>query len=641
MTRGMTSGSLCGLKPLLFGRKPSKFEIAKSFQSVKHQKMEMKGPKTDLSHGSAGNFILMVELRKKIFSFRDIIDLPPCNGSATINELVLVTMKDLHKLFPETIPRNHILETKGASIDKVLVYFCEVLTSIGDSWMINQDWMDRSTNHMNGNSELNSEQLVELALRTLNCLMKIPKEKFYVIDEDDQSKGSPRTSVSGKFLTGSYSDLSNTSCCDSPVTPTSVLPDFIESRHSGEFVRFSSSPLLRSLRDQAIGKLNPIDVKRFSFHMLPNAGFHNFSYSDQRNHVDDEILRDMVEKITSLNQKRRLDDEVMIETEESTDSRANKPVTSEDVRHQHNGMHEIETTKTTLVTTEARAIVAPLSPSEAPVLSSTMEEVALQPRSTPTPPPTPSMSNIFMAPRIPSHSPLVPLQPSHKLQQNGAAACLTSPPPMASESRVAASTPPPPPPPSPSSEKATAAVLPPPPPPPPGAAKAVPPPPPTRMISSNGSMPLPPPPPGAARSLRPNKTQTKLKRSSQMGNLYRVLKGKVEGGNPNVKSSTGRKTAANISSGEKQGMADALAEITKRSAYFQQIEEDVQKHAKSIIELKTSINNFQTKNMEELIKFHSQAESVLEQLTDETQVKYPPKPKTTDCKAKDYESPKS
>ncbi|KAM1033267.1 hypothetical protein FF1_036781 [Malus domestica] len=33
-------------------------------------------------------------------------------------------------------------------------------------------------------------------------------------------------------------------------------------------------------------------------------------------------------------------------------------------------------------------------------------------------------------------------------------------------------------------------------------------------------------------------------------------------------------------------MADALAEITKRSAYFQQIEEDVQKYAKPITEMR-------------------------------------------------------
>jgi hypothetical protein len=51
-----------------------------------------------------------------------------------------------------------------------------------------------------------------------------------------------------------------------------------------------------------------------------------------------------------------------------------------------------------------------------------------------------------------------------------------------------------------------------------------------------------------------------------MGTLYRALKGKVEGGNQVSKSSSGRKGPASSSAGGKQGMADALAEITKRYA---------------------------------------------------------------------------
>ena len=57
-----------------------------------------------------------------------------------------------------------------------------------------------------------------------------------------------------------------------------------------------------------------------------------------------------------------------------------------------------------------------------------------------------------------------------------------------------------------------------------------------------------------------------------------------------------------------------------RSAYFQQIEEDVQKHAKSIMELKAAISSFQTKDMNEMLKFHKHVESCLEELTDESQV---------------------
>lgn len=94
----------------------------------------------------------------------------------------------------------------------------------------------------------------------------------------------------------------------------------------------------------------------------------------------------------------------------------------------------------------------------------------------------------------------------------------------------------------------------------------------------------------------------------------------MEGSNQNLKSGNGRKGGVGNSTGGKQGMADALAEMTKRSAYFQQIEEDVKKHAKSITELKSSISSFQSSDMNDLLIFHKQVESVLENLTDESQV---------------------
>lgn len=57
-----------------------------------------------------------------------------------------------------------------------------------------------------------------------------------------------------------------------------------------------------------------------------------------------------------------------------------------------------------------------------------------------------------------------------------------------------------------------------------------------------------------------------------------------------------------------------------RSAYFQQIEEDVEKHAKTINEMKAALSSFQTKDMSELLKFHQYIELHLEDLTDESQV---------------------
>ena len=59
--------------------------------------------------------------------------------------------------------------------------------------------------------------------------------------------------------------------------------------------------------------------------------------------------------------------------------------------------------------------------------------------------------------------------------------------------------------------------------------------------------------------------------------------------------------------------------FTTRSSYFQQIE-DVQRYTKQIIELRSAITNFRTNDMTELIKFHKDVESVLENLTDESQM---------------------
>lgn len=61
-----------------------------------------------------------------------------------------------------------------------------------------------------------------------------------------------------------------------------------------------------------------------------------------------------------------------------------------------------------------------------------------------------------------------------------------------------------------------------------------------------------------------------------------------------------------------------------RSAYFQQIEEDVKKHSASILVMKTSLDSFETKDMKELLKFHQCMEQKLENLTDETQVEQHP-----------------
>ena len=60
--------------------------------------------------------------------------------------------------------------------------------------------------------------------------------------------------------------------------------------------------------------------------------------------------------------------------------------------------------------------------------------------------------------------------------------------------------------------------------------------------------------------------------------------------------------------------------LSRRSSYFRNIEDDVQKHATSIMEVKSSLESFETKDMEKLLGFYERIEMLLEQLTDESQV---------------------
>ena len=43
---------------------------------------------------------------------------------------------------------------------QILMHFCEALKTIGDSWMMNSEWMDKATLNMyNNNEHHNSERI--------------------------------------------------------------------------------------------------------------------------------------------------------------------------------------------------------------------------------------------------------------------------------------------------------------------------------------------------------------------------------------------------------------------------------------------------------------------------------------------------
>ncbi|GKV45865.1 hypothetical protein SLEP1_g52897 [Rubroshorea leprosula] len=597
------------------------------------------------SRKATGNFILMMELKKKILIFRDLIDLSPCNGSTSVEQLMIDTMKDLHKLYPETIPCIRRSEMKGLPLHQVVRYFCIILEAVGEPSMLRYD-CDSSQHD-------NFEKQAEIAVAFLDSLIKMAKEKFDMVDENEGKKDfSSRTKTFGKVLKESYSD--NSSFFPSPITPTSVLPEILNgSPRSGD-----SSPLLLSLRVQAVGKLNPIDVKRLAFHMLPNVDAHQSILNEKNNVVEeqDEETKSTSELLSSPISDDSRDPSSQIETpihpisttpgtsptcsetEEATESPLTPSKLSVDMELQVISPPSPPSMLPPNVRTAGLPLPPPPPPPPRPMLPPYMAARRLLPP--PTPPPSPLLEpNVYatelsLPPPTPPPSPMLQpwLEEATKLslplpppsppisQPNAAGIATTKPLPQLRR--------------SPPVLPSRGQTLPPPPPPPPMASDAAAksgPPTPSPMVPSKGTGTLlqppsmlaakenaTPPPPPAGRSLRPIKANTKLKRSKHMGNLYRVLKGKMEGKSLPGKSHGRNPSIGNYSAG-KQGMADALAEMTKRSAYFQQIEEDVQKYAQLITELKSAIDNFKSKDMAELLEFHQRVESILEHLEDETQ----------------------
>ncbi|XP_038988200.1 uncharacterized protein LOC103709903 isoform X2 [Phoenix dactylifera] len=474
--------------------------------------------------------------------------------------------------------------------------------------------------------------------------------------------------------------------CNNPVTPTPALPQPSKCNSSPkEFSNTTYlPPLLRPLRLQAVAKLKPLDVKHLSFHMFPLISDQSSKPSHQAEKMANDLELDSPDTpmiIKPFPYAEIGDDNYHgyggktshFTTPISTPTSMHLPMNLGSISNDLSKNSEENSNKTS----KAAILISQTMPF--------LHLKAPFPSPTPTPPPSPmilpgvpmffqslnhrqmEIEPVAYAMTIddddqadshkPSEATMLISQPSSASPPSsitsaeetmspapaiflleGPAQLSSTPTPTPTPYNISAPTPPPKsfaslttplPPPTPialstqppplPSLKGSAA----PPPPPLGATKAgsTPPPPPPLGAAKPGSAPPPPPSLGAAKALRA-RSNTKLKRSSQMGNLYRLLKGKVEGSSLNSRTSDGRKSQVGSgSSGNKaQGMADALAEMTKRSAYFQQIEEDAQKYAATIMETKSAINSFRTKDMTELLKFHQHVEQHLGKLTDETQV---------------------
>ncbi|XP_056866300.1 uncharacterized protein At4g04980 isoform X1 [Raphanus sativus] len=518
--------------------KPSR-RVASSSEDIQNAHRET----TNISSSSCGtskwtgHFIFMHELRRKIITFRGIIELPPLTGYLSITNMVMRTMKDLHKLFPEIVETSCLLDI-GRDTDKqqLLDQFYNILKSFGDSWIDDHKWIINSK-YINNSSprknlpdglgeECSREVTSSLRRRLTHCRIEKLGKVLAALDGliTGRNEMLNMTEINNedkkpKFTTPPQSKralLPSKPVMKQHITPRTVL-------HPPRDIEISVSNLPRHVRMQALVILSPINVKRLTIQQTV------CKKEAQKNDGDDE----------SEKQKRETERVQKAKEAIPKDKDSFKSQTDDDKSYSK-------------CSEKSERVLEPLAPTPPHP-----ESAAL-----PLPQPLP------MTAALPTPSPL----------------------PV-----IAAKGP---------------ALLPP----PPGVSALLPPQP---LPMAPGKRPGAPPPPPPLR-LGAKKATGKLKRSTKLGELYRFLKAKIEGKDPKPRSRGVRGGSKGV--GGKQGMADALAEITKKSPYFQQIEADVQIYMKAINELKTEISSFQGKDMTELQRFHLYIESVLEKLTDETKV---------------------
>ncbi|CAG7867265.1 unnamed protein product, partial [Brassica rapa] len=474
-----------------------------------------------------GNFNHMLELRRKIITFRGIIDLPPLTGYRSITNMVMRTMEDLHKLCPEIVESSCLLDIRHADTDKLLDQFYNTLKSIGDSWIDDHEWIAKSKyrnsnslgkNLSDGLGEECSQQVTSLLRRRLTCcrIEKLGKvlaaldglitgsNEMLNMTEINIEEKKPKVNTPSQSKTPSKrASLPSESFTKQPITPRTVLHPSSKVRD----IKISASNLPRHMRMQALVVLIPINVKKLTIkkRMCQKEAQSNDGDGDNE----------------SVKKKQKSETERIEKMEKANEA------TPEDKSY-----------------------------------SKVSEESETVPES------------LALTPPLPGNAALPSLQPLPMTAERGQAA----------------------------------------PPQPPGVATPLPPPPLLKAPGKGSGSPPPPPP-----RLGAKKATGKLKRSTKLGELYRFLKAKIEGKDPKPRS-RGVGGGGSKGVGGKQGMADALAEIAKKSPYFQQIEADVKMYMKAINELKAEISSFKSKDMTELQRFHLYIESVLEKLTDERQV---------------------
>ncbi|KAK8612615.1 hypothetical protein V6N13_092726 [Hibiscus sabdariffa] len=292
----------CGFTPMFFGSKAVKLVQGKSsLPKVCKSHKRRRGSNRENSSPLQINFILMMELRKKIITFREIVDLPACSTVLSTDQMIIGTMQDLHNYYPESIPRFRGSKLKRLPLEKLLMYFCKALQDLADISNMSGEGIDKCKLDLNDNEEPKSvEKLVEITVATLNGLIKIAKEKSDMVNEDEENEKSLCQNVNPVKENG-Y-------CCPSP---TSVLPELTD----GPLKPPYPSPLLLSVNVQAVGKLSPMDVEQLKLHMLPDYGDEVPSFLKQNKVMieeqDEEENGKVVDETGDLNsQNEKLKDPV-------------------------------------------------------------------------------------------------------------------------------------------------------------------------------------------------------------------------------------------------------------------------------------------------------------------------------------------
>ncbi|XP_048132420.1 formin-like protein 3 isoform X2 [Rhodamnia argentea] len=539
----------------------------------------------------------------------------------------------------KTRRRVKLIEMKRAAIDQGVASFCNAIKSLGELWKMNHEWMENiNPDEFGGMDSINLEKLVDEVVETLHDLIKVAAENCELMYQHDHKKDHSQQS------TASYDVLRESQANQNSFNPipTTSIWEPKKTRRLPTDVSFIPC-LFRSLRRNAVKKPEPIQeiLAEASKSGATPAALAQKSYWNAKappppppqppppppsspnlipNLAAQPAPQPVLSKISGTVLPKKPPPPPPPPPPQAAPppqppkSKISGTVLTKKPPPPPPPPHRPTTPREPAPTKISGAVSTIKPPPPPPPLPGAKEAAPSPPKHEP-----PVSQNaaaqgmvdsepvvdMIAVVRIKAPPPAAPPLPSPKLPPAEVAAGELPPLPTAPKiPRTAQITPSPP--------------LPPALPPLPAPSKGSIPSPPPPVIK--GAPPPPPPSFSATKSLNPKKATTRLRRSTQIASLYRFLKGQIEGSNLEIKLNSGRNRQVGGSADGKQGMADTIVEMKKRSSYFQKIEKDVQMHGKTIKDLTAKIYSFQTKDMIELIKFRNFIESHLQNLTDETQV---------------------